>query len=176
MRIFSGLALVLMFTFVLAANANAEVVKDMAGWQGTRWGMSPAQIKKLKPDFTIGKDRLGSTAGRLPDENIVHTSFEVDLGFAGVGSMLMHRAGSTEPDPPAPPESEWKLAEVRLSGSPDACYRVNEPLIAKYGQPTKVDGDGHLTLWIMPTTTIRLIHYAYICVIVYRPTPKGDGL
>jgi hypothetical protein len=166
-RILASLAVVLVLN--LAVASFAAPLKDLAGWSGTRWGMSPAQIKKVHPEMTIGKTKYGGTAGRVPDMTIADATFEVDLEFAGIGDL--RKPGSTEPEPPV---SDWKLARVTLLGPPDAFYRVDQPLLAKYGQPTKVD-DG-LKVWVLPTTTIRLIKLDPHCLIFYDPTYKGDSL
>jgi len=156
---------------LLTSTTFGAQLSDLSGWSGTRWGMSPAQIKKVHPEMTIGAGQFGFTAGRVPDMTIAEATFKIYLQFAGVGGM--RRADHSEPEPP---EAEWKLARVELHGPLDACYRVNEGLLAKYGQPTKIDGN--LSLWVMPTTTVRLIKSGLEpdCEIIYHPTEKGDGL
>lgn len=71
-----------------------------------------------------------------------------------------------------------RLRRVELIGPENACYSVAESLTAKYGQPAKQDRGVHL--WLMPTTTIRLIGSTGMgdnhCKVIYHETEHNDAL
>lgn len=159
--------LVLAFGIMLPG-AEAEAPKDSLGWSNTRWGMSPNDLVKLRPDFTIGVDKYGSTAGRLPDLTIAGSQFQVSFMFEGAGGQST--AGSSEPQPS---QDQWRLVRVELRGPQDACYRVTEALLGKYGQPTKQESG--FNLWVFLTTTVRQVSRTD-CGIIYHPTENYDNL
>lgn len=156
--------------------------QDVAGWSSTRWAMAPDELAKLQPDMVIGKDYLGGlTAGVISNTQIAESPFQVFLRFKGVGGL--QRVGSTEPEPP---QSAWRLAEVELyyktadRRADDACYRVAEILLGKYGKPTKQESGkyGDMRLWVFPTTTIRQFTFNALnteCHVKYTPTKTSDA-
>ena len=157
-----AITLVIAFGVLLGAAAKAEPVKDIAGWSDTRWRMSPDELTRLYPNFSIGFDNDGFKAGRLPNVTIGGTQFQVYLGFEGVGGMRM--AWSLFD----PPTSQWRLLRVKLR-NPDAnaCNRVTASLLGKYGQPTSHESGFYL--WVLPTTTVRQV-WRNDCLIIYHPT------
>jgi hypothetical protein len=161
------------WSILFSCTCTVALAADLEGWAGTRWGMNPEAIQKVHPEMAIGKGPFGLTAGVM-ETTVVNARFHVFFEFADVGGM--HMTTDTRPEPP---QGDWKLARVELHGPRDACLRVNEALISKYGQPSKVDRSMNLSLWIMPTTTIRLIDGDAIssdCEVIYHPTQKADSL
>lgn len=164
------IAIVLFCFLIPIATAAAESVKDIPGWSDTRWGMSVDEISKLHPDFTIGVDKYGSTAGRLPDLTISGEPFQVYLMFEGVGGLA--KADGSVPEPPS---DRWRLVRVEIRNpKQNACYRVSESLLGKYGQPNQREAG--FNLWVLPTTTIRQVFSRIDCAIIYHPTEKSDNL
>jgi hypothetical protein len=164
------LTLVLFACLLPSATFAAETVKDIAGWSDTRWGMSVEELSRLHPDFTIGVDKYGLTAGRLSDLTIGGEQFQAYLMFEGAGGLA--RADGSVPEPP---KEKWRLVRVEIRNpKQDACYRVTESLLGKYGQPTKRE-EG-FNLWVLPTTTIRQVSNYTDCAIIYHPTEKSDNL
>lgn len=162
-------SLVLVLGILLPISANAQLVKDIPGWSDTRWGMSPDDLMKVHPEFTIGVDRYGFTAGRLPDLTLGEAKFEVTLMFEGVGGL--RKVGSSDPEPP---KEQWRLVRVELRNpNIDACYRVTESLLGKYGPPNKQESKFYL--WVLPTTTVRRVSHID-CTLIYHPSENTDNL
>ncbi|HVT16425.1 MAG TPA: hypothetical protein VHQ90_09645 [Thermoanaerobaculia bacterium] len=155
-------AAIAFFTLVATSAALAAVVQDIAGWADTRWGMSFYDLRKTHPDLKLEtRYSPSSYVGRLPDVTIGTKPFQIYLQFDG-----MERAGSSGGD--------WFLKRVELQSTATACYYVAETLIAKYGQPTKQESE--LTIWVLPTTTVRQVISLGKCIIIYYPTDKSDNL
>jgi hypothetical protein len=71
-----------------------------------------------------------------------------------------------------------RLRRVELIGPVNSCYSIAETLTAKYGQPAKQERGFHL--WLMPTTTIRLIESGDMgdthCKVIYHETEHSNAL
>jgi hypothetical protein len=178
---------VLLTLLALPVTAQSQTTKDIPGWSDTRWGMTLDEVRKSHSEMVLApeyhhwttdnrgksvqqlKDELEAMnreggecrssadvpTWKLPDLTISDGSFRVCLEFKGE-----------------------RLRRVELIGPETSCYSIAETLTAKYGQPAKQDRGFHL--WLMPTTTIRLIDSADMgnthCKIIYHETEHNDAL
>jgi hypothetical protein len=188
MKIFRTLApVVFLMTLAVPVTAQSQPAKDIPGWSDTRWGMTLDEARKSHSEMVAASeyhhwttDNRGKSIEQLKEEL----------------AAMDREAGDCHSSADAP---TWKLADLTISGSSfrvclqfkgerlrrveligpeNACYSIAETLTAKYGQPAKQERGFHL--WLMPTTTIRLIDSANMgdnhCKVIYRETEHNDAL
>lgn len=136
-----------------AGVAQAQQVPDIAGWNNTRWGMNPEQLRTaLGPALLAEQSQIGLVRYSMKDVSIGGVPFDVHLlvnpiGLTDVafGSGFVNRARDTE------------------------AAAVEAALRAQYGNdPEVIDkesmtpGDGRSVYrelnWRFPSTTVRFLH------------------
>jgi len=144
-----------------AKKAHPEMVaaSEYHRWPTDNRGKSVEQLTEelAAMDQEAGDCRSSADAPtwKLADLTISGSSFRVCLQF-----------------------KDERLRRVELIGPENVCYSIAETLTAKYGQPAKQERGFHL--WLMPTTTIRLIDSATMgdnhCKVIYHETEHNDAL
>jgi len=178
---------VLLTALALPVTAQSQPAKDIPGWSDTRWGMTPDEVRKTHADMVAASgyhhwttDNRGKSIQQLREELAAmnqeagdcHSSADAptwklpDLAISG-GSFRVCLQFKSE-----------RLRRVELIGPVDSCYAIAETLTAKYGQPAQARAGFHL--WLMPTTTIRLLENGYMgdshCRVIYHETERTDAL
>jgi hypothetical protein len=161
-----------LFLATVAASGTAQ-----AGWQKTKWGMTPEQVeaiygKSLRP---LSSDDQES-AKHLSDTHVPYRmsyaaeDFHFDVRFAF--------------DP------SDRLAAVYLFDTPPSCAPLTKALLAKYGNPavdrsndvgadyTWLDRASSNTVHLQTTEAATThLHEAHdVCMLVYTPLASGKGL
>lgn len=163
-----GIALRLCVTFgmVATSTAAAERPADLAGWPGTRWGMTVAELDRALP----GLDRLAKPiefAG-------AQASRSLDSEFAGVPMLVLFQVG--------PHGLQQVLLQTsKRHASPKSHQRVAEELQARYGPPdatcrqAKDDGQPLLVeqVWRFPGTTVHATLLDFTTTGVFTQDPNA---
>jgi len=174
-----------LLTCVYATKADAQVVRDIPGWSDTKWGITPDEVRKTHPEMVVASpyhprttDNRGKSIQQLREELAAmrqeagdcHSSADnptwklADLMISGGSFRVCLQFNKGE-----------QLRRVELIGPGNSCYSIAETLTAKYGQPAKQERGFHL--WLMPTTTIRLVESPDDwCRVIYHETEHSNAL
>lgn len=119
-----------------------------AGWQGTEWGMSEAEVQRVFPDVVVGGNRLG-----LAEQNISD----------GVASVVFLFGEGLE--------------QINVLFLDDMCLAyVERDLLELYGMPiSRRESRSGLEMTWLDAANDNRIHYAWVgltCRITYSRLPK----
>lgn len=123
---------------------------DIQGWNGTKWGMSVDEVKKLFPGIQPSSPTTtGDSRYVLKDFNVKRTNYDVSFVFGSKGLRVVNL--------------DQKGKNVELS------FRVLlQDLQEKYGRPASQNSIGEIK-WILPSTEISLLRMA-------NPTDSSKNL
>jgi hypothetical protein len=136
------------------ASAAQDTSSDLPGWQNTRWGMDPDQVREIVPGLgEIEAMKDGKEQIKLPEWQIGECHFDVTFSFTSDKRLEMVSLGSLE--------HGEQIYRCKLS--------VNQLLVEKYGQPTtqekkdiKYFGHNDHQQWMFASTTISLFLLQYL--------------
>jgi len=131
-------------------NIAQAYTQNIEGWNGTRWGMSIAEVQKI---FTGLQPTSPAANGatRLVLKGFSLNSYTYDVSFAfganGLSAVNLQQVGGT-------PEVGFNLLLNNLK--------------EKYGQPASTNSLGAVK-WILPSTEITLLRVNQILILSYIP-------
>lgn len=165
------LGLSALFGLPATVSAAADLPTDLAGWQGTRWGMTDDNLKEI-----FGK-RLEPLGGRL-----TYDGLHADRGVDGIriGNVAFRALFQMSDD-------RDRLVQVLLEpeGKRPAqllLRPVHDALRDAFGAPstacvTPRAGGGPMTVeivWQMPTTTVHLSLFDFRTQAIVSNDPNAD--
>ncbi len=138
-------------------NVAQAYTQDIEGWNGTRWGMSIAEVQKMFTGLQPTDPSVsGDTRLMLKGFNLNSYTYNVVFVFGANGLRAVNL------------EQSGGMAAVGFN------LLLND-LKEKYGSPASVNSLGAVK-WILPSTEITLLQVNQILILSYIPKQVRQGI